>query len=195
MLVISNNCCGGRFYNRHNLEFNNPFIWMVCPNDSIMYVMNNFNKINWFNYDFEKSTLKKNTYIIKVENVIELHYVHYNFDSKATKLYTNKDTNEVYYCRIWEYINQKYLDRVQRMLECKDKPIFLIRDEAYANSNSKYSIKDIAYNNSDYKRIIITKDKSVTRNDELCKTILVNKIELPLTTINKYYNSIISFIN
>lgn len=90
MLVISNNCCGGRFYQQTNMKFNNPFIWMICPYDSIIYIMNNFDKIDWFNYEFEKSKLKENTFIIKVENNIEIHYVHYKFDPNANSIIQEK---------------------------------------------------------------------------------------------------------
>ena len=72
------------------MKFNNPFIWMICPYDSIIYIMNNFDKIDWFNYEFEKSKLKENTFIIKVENNIEIHYVHYKFDPNANSIIQEK---------------------------------------------------------------------------------------------------------
>ena len=201
MLVISNNCCGGRFYQQTNMKFNNPFIWMICPYDSIIYTMNNFDKMNWFNYEFEKSKLRENTYIIKVENNIEIHYVHYKFDSNANSIIQEKKfdkeeqwTGDVLYCKIWEFINQKYNERVNRMLSSKEKPIFLIREETFANDKCKFSIKDIAEHSSNFKRIIITTDKNITRNDNICKTIHVNKIEAPLPTIIKYKEEIKSFI-
>ena len=81
------------------------------------------------------------------------------------------------------------------MLECNEKPCFLIRDENYANTKCKHTIKDIAYNNSNFKRIIITKDKNITRNDEICKTIHPNKIEVPLPTIIHNFQQINDFFN
>lgn len=202
MLVISNNCCGGRLYQQTNTKFNNPFIWAVVPYDSIIYVMNNFEKINWFDYDFEKSKLRQNTFILKVENNIEFHYVHYKYDPKAKSIIQEKKfdkeenwTGDVLYYKIWEFINQKYLDRTKRMLECNEEPCFLIRDENYANANSKYTIKDIAYHQSKFKRIIITKDKNIIRNDEICKTIHPDKIEVPLPTIIHNFQQINDFFN
>lgn len=202
MLVISNNCCGGRLYQQTNTKFNNPFTWAVVPYDSIIYVMNNFEKINWYDYEFEKSKLRPNTFIIKVENKIEFHYVHYKFDPSSKTIIQEKKfdkeenwTGDVLYCRIWEFINQKYLDRTKRMLECKEEPVFLIRDEDFANNNSKYTIKDIANHPAKFKRIIITKDKNITRNDNICKTIHVNKIEMPLPTIRNNFKQIKNFLN
>lgn len=202
MLVISNNCCGGRLYQQTNTKFNNPFTWAVVPYDSIIYVMENFDKINWYDYEFEKSKLRPNTFIIKVENAIEFHYVHYKFDPKAKTIIQEKKfdkeenwTGDVLYCKIWEFINQKYLDRTKRMKECNEEPVFLIRDETFANSNSKFTIKDIANHPSKFKRIIITTNKSIIRNDDICKTIHVNKIEMPLPTVRNNFKQIKDFLN
>lgn len=200
MLVISNNCCGGRLYQQTNNKFNNPFTWMVAPYDSIYHTMVNFDKINWFNYDFEPSKLRPNTFIIKVENIIELHYVHYKFDPNAKSIIQEKKfdveehwTGDVYYCKIWEFINEKYIERTKRMLSLNEKPCFLIRDEDFANTNSKHTIKDIAYCDSPYKRIIITTDKSIKRNDDICKTIIVPTIEYPEPTVKQHLKQIIDF--
>ena len=202
MLVISNNCCGGRLYQQTNTKFNNPFIWMVSPYDSIYYTMINFDKINWNNIDFQKSNLRPNTFIIKVDNNIDLHYVHYKFDPNAKTLKVENKTDkeeqwigDVYYCKIWEFIYQKYEERTKRMLALNEEPCFLIRDECFANTNSKHSIKYIAYCESTYKRINITTDKSITRNDDICKTIHVDKIEVPLPTILHNIKTIKAFIN
>ena len=203
MFVIANNCCGGRLYQETNTQFNNPFIWMVLPYDSVMYIMKNFNKINWYNYEFEKSKLRANTFIIKIENNIEIHYVHYIFSEKDSiirqeKNHSDKEeqwSGEVFYNKIWEYINEKYLNRTERMLKTNENPCFLIKDEPYANKNSKYDIKDITYCDCPFKRIIITQNKSINRNDEICKTIHISKIEDPLPTIKHNINTIKEFFN
>jgi hypothetical protein len=201
MLVLSNNCCGGRLYQQTNTKFNNPFIWAVVPYDSIVYVMGNFYKIDWYDYELEKSKLRSNTFVIRVENKIEFHYVHYKFDPTAKSITQEKKfdkeekwTGDVLYCRIWEFINQKYLERAKRMVECNDEPCFLIRDESYSNGNSKFSIKDIADNESNFKRLIITTNKTVNRNDDVCKTIHVGKIEMPLPTVIHNLPIITSFL-
>lgn len=199
MFIISNNCCGGRMYQLAGLQYNNPFIWCVVPYDSIIYIMNNFNNIDWYDYTFEKSTLKPSTFIIKVQNKIEIHYVHHYFNALYNKVTNVKKNNgeydfgETYYCKIWEYLNDCYLKRIKRMKELNENPVFLIEDENYANNNSKYTIKDIANNSVNYKRIIITTDKTINNNIN-CKIIAVNKIENPLPTITKYFNEIKDFI-
>lgn len=204
MLVISNDCCGGRLYQQTNTQFNNPFIWMLADNDSIYYVMNNFEKINWNNYDFEKSILYPNTFIINVENKIKLHYVHYKFDPNAKSIVQEKKfdkeehwTGDVLYCKIWEYIYKKYEERTQRMLALKEEPMFLLKEESWFNKQmkAKHTLKDIANCDSKYKRIIVTTDKTINRNDEICKSIIVNKIDHPLPTIQNNFNVIKSHFN
>lgn len=202
MLVISNNCCGGRLYQQSNTKFNNPFTWAVVPYDSIIYVMDNFYKIDWYDYDLKKSKLRPNTFIINVEDKVEFHYVHYKFDPKAKNIIQERKfdkeenwTGDVLYCRIWEFINQKYLERVKRMLDCKEEPCFLIRDETFANANSNFSIMDIANNKSTFKRFLITTNENVDRNDDICKTVHVGKIEMPLPTVIHNFSQINSFFN
>ena len=72
-IIISNNCCGSNYYRKKNIEYNNPFIWMVVPQNSIKILLTEFDKIDWYNIDMNKSTIRKNTFIIIVDNKIELH--------------------------------------------------------------------------------------------------------------------------
>lgn len=198
MNIISNNCCGARLYQVTNIMFNNPFVWMILSYDSIYYLLNHFTEINWLNYDFEKSSLRKNTFIISVDNKIKIHYVHYYFDPKAKTLIKQKEnawTGDIKYCRIWEFINEKYLSRVKRMMDLKEEPMFLIKEDEFSSINSKHSLDDIANCSSSYKRIIITKNNNIKRNDNICKTILINKIEDPMPTIKNNFNDIKNFFN
>ena len=202
MLVFSNNCCGGRLYQKTNTIFNNPFIWMVCPYDSIVYTMNDLCSINWMKFSLKPSSLRANTFILTVDDKIELHYIHYKFDPTAihitqeSKFDTEEQwTGDVYYNKIWEFVVNKYVSRVKRMTQVNELPCFLIRDESYGNTGSVNTIKDIAYNDSIYKRIIITKDMSVNRNDEICKTIHPSDIEMPEPTVRRYLNTIKDFFN
>jgi hypothetical protein len=202
MFVISNNCCGGRLYQQTNNKFNNPFIWMISSYDSIYEVLNNFKNINWFNYEMDKSKIKPNTFIIRIDNKIEINYVHYIFDPTATQIIQKKKydieehwTGDICYNKIWEFVNEKYIERTKRMLSLKEEPCFLIREETLGNSNIKYNLNDIANCNSQYKRIIITKNKNIKRNDNFCKTILVNRIENPEPTVKNNLKIIKEFFN
>ena len=86
MNVISNNCCGGWFYRLHHHQFNNPFIWMVASYETIYNTMMHFYDINWANINLTESNLRRNTFIITVDNIIELHYVHYIYSPDYNEL-------------------------------------------------------------------------------------------------------------
>lgn len=113
------------------------------------------------------------------------------------KIFNNEEewTGNVYYNKIWEYINDKYLERTKRMLNCDEPPMFIFRDEPQGNEYSKYCIKDLANNTSEFKRIIITKDHSIIRNDQICKTIHVNEISWSEPTIINHLTNIKAFFN
>lgn len=187
MFVISNNCCGGYLYNHIGVKYNNPFIWHRMTYDSVYFIMRNFNKIDWLDYGFEKSTSVKNTFNIKVGNNISIHYAHYVFDKNASVITKNTTFDktkydfwqgDVKYCKIWELINEKYLTRTKRMLELKEEPAFIIRDdEKYVKEPSKtYTINDIINAAVPYKRIIITENNKLKADNELCKIILVKDV-------------------
>ena len=189
MNIICNSCVGGFIYkNELKCSFKNPFIWNIIDFNSMYYMAKNYDQINFENYELTKD--KNWNFSLIIDGKIKINYVHYKFDPNAKTIKVDNKTDkeeewigDVYYCKIWEFIYQKYEERTKRMLALNEEPCFLIRDESFANANSKHSIKDIAYCNSPYKRIIITTDKSITRNDDICKTIHVDKIEVPLPTI------------
>lgn len=81
------------------------------------------------------------------------------------------------------------------MKQCNEEPVFLLRDEVYAANNySTKTMKDVANNTSKYKRIIITRDKSITRNDDVCKTIHIDKLDTLEHTVQTYIAEITSFL-
>lgn len=189
MNVISNNCCGGCLYRKMNIGFNNPFIWMVIPYSSLKYILEHFYEINWKDYEILKSKYRKYTFIILVDKKIEIHYIHYIFNSQASNKIIN-GTN-VEWNKIWEYVVEKYEERVNRMLTINEKPVFLIRDEDFISDDT--TIEDIIRLESPFKRFIITKSK-LKRNDDLCRTLNLEKVDLPEPTINTYYNDIKNFL-
>ena len=184
MNIIGNNCCSGWLYKEFHLQFSNPFVWMVLPYNSILYLLSNFNKVKWNRVKMVESQHRKNTYVLTVDNEIQIHYVHYKFDPTATHLVVNRDDyqrshaeisrsnrgGDVYYCRIWEYIYDKYKERVARMLELNEPPMFLIKDELYMNPDQSV-LRKIAECSSPYKRIVITANTNITRDDDVVKTI------------------------
>ena len=199
MNIIANNCCGGWFYRLHQVQFNNPFIWMVASYDSIYNAMEHFYDINWANIQLSESRLRKNTYIITVDKLIELHYVHYILSEECTeltvrphKLYPEYDGN-ILGDQIWNYVVDTYMKRTRRMIASAEQPSFLIRDEKYASVGTHKRIYDIACCPVPYKRVIITKEPITSPDETKCKIIHTETIEFPKPTIEKYYNQLNGF--
>lgn len=202
MFLISNNCCGGMYYRLNKIRFNNPFMWAYCPYRGIGYIMEHLYDINWNNFKLIESKIKQDTYTIMVDNAFPIHYVHYKFNPlmHSPKVIThgsNKNdewSSDVEWDCIWEYVVQKYRERVDRMIALCEPPCFLLHAEGVDNQNSPVTLRDLAYHQSNFKRIVITSDSKITRNDDICKTILVAKRETPKPTIRQYMDDITSFI-
>lgn len=132
MLVIGNNCCGSMLYRMCKCQFNSPFTWAIVPYDSIINMMSNLYEINWHKIKLQPSYIWENTYEILVDNLIHIHYLHYKFNPKAIKPQAIHIKNSIKdewngnieFCRIWEYVVDKYLDRVNRMCHSGEEPVF-----------------------------------------------------------------------
>jgi hypothetical protein len=149
--------------------------------------MKNWKTIDWLDYEFCKSNYKPNTYDIIVEDEVKIHFSHYLFDPTATTI--QKDTTfdkskydfwmgDVRYCRIWEFIHEKYLTRTKRMINTPESPIFLIRDdERFVETiTSTHTINELCDLDVPYKRIIMTDNNTLATNNSLCTIIYVKDI-------------------
>jgi hypothetical protein len=103
-------------------KFDNPFMWGLIDFNSMYYMIQNFENINFKNFEL----LKDNNwnFSLKIDDKIIIKYIHYKFDPKATKII--KKDFDVFYNKIWEYIIQKYEERLERMLNIKEEPIFIL---------------------------------------------------------------------
>lgn len=128
MNIISHNCLGGYLYNNIiKIPYENPFIWTVIDYGSMFNLITKWDIIDFNNYELEKD-YKWNFYII-IDNLVKLQFVHYKYDPKAKTLIGNREKvigDTVYYCKIWEYIVEKYTTRLQRMLDKNEPPAFCI---------------------------------------------------------------------
>lgn len=114
---------GHGFISKKKLEYNNPFMWCLIPPKSFLYLYNNFKTINFKNFELKKDG---EWYKIVIDKKIEVYYPHYKFDKNATSPEKCKGRDiDVYYCRIYEYILEKYQTRLYRM---SGTPIFIIND-------------------------------------------------------------------
>lgn len=159
MILIGNNCLSGLFYQFHAIQYNQPFMWCVTPYDSFEKLLNSYDSLNWFNVNMRESTIKPSTYILTIDNTIDLHFVHYWFNTKTVYGTT---THDIAMPNIWEYIIEKYFVRIKRMLRSKEEPCFLINEESYGNQ-SQDTLLRIAKNEYKYRLLIVSSNRDINQ--------------------------------
>lgn len=124
MNLISQNCLSGHLYKNHyKEEFGNPFIWTVIDFNSMLYLISHWGTIDFKNYELIKDNSWN--FSITIDNKVKVQYVHYKFNQSCkTPLLDN--VGNIHYNKIWEYIIKKYEERLKRMYENKEEPIFCI---------------------------------------------------------------------
>jgi len=180
MNIISNNCVGAAIYQELNIKYNNPFMWCFINGKDFYTLINEYDDINFNNYNIMKSCLDKETnlydksYSLCIDNKIYLHYIHYinndnyNVPTKKSDI-TGEHSRDILYKYADKLCLEKYKNRLNRM---NSEPVFII-------SLSKYStfdeIRNIMYLKSNYKRIfLLPKNFNYDKNkiDKNCEFIL-----------------------
>lgn len=121
MNLIGNNCVSGAIYKLNNIQYNNPFFWCNIYHNDFMYLIKNYDNINFTNfycsledyYDFVKTTN------VNIDNKINLHYLHYRLSNDDLK----REGINVFSKNIIEYTKEKYIVRLNR--KSTEEPIFL----------------------------------------------------------------------
>lgn len=128
MNLIGNNCAGAAAYKYVlNEKYNNPFIW--CRTDIITLAA------EWYNINFkniriynENETNLSGFWHIIIDGKCNLRFSHHKFDpsAKTVQIIEPTDTQdaEIRYYKIWEYLAQKYFERLERMSH-SELPVFL----------------------------------------------------------------------
>ena len=198
MNTISNNCCGGWYYKYNNTPYNNPFMWSITQYDSIVYLLQHFYDINWSNIKMRPTTLlaAKNTYAITIDSKVTINYVHAVFNPKMRKptvIHKPNIGNDVEYCKIWEYIGEKYISRINRMMICNEPPSFILRPNSGNNNWTTDQLIKLINIQSPFKRVIITTDDTLKSDNILSKVIYIehygphsNVIKNLLPEINEF---------
>ena len=119
--IITNSCVGARIYQEKNMMYGNPFMWSIIPPDDFLYLYENYNDINFKNFELLK---EGKDYKIVIDGHVNVYYVHYRYDEYSNEP-TVKDEIDIYYNRIEDYIKEKYITRLERMV---GKPIFIVSD-------------------------------------------------------------------
>ena len=187
MNIICNNCVGSRIYQYTNIKYNNQFIWSSIDINDFIYLINNYDNINFNNF---KLLYEDNKYFIKIDNKILISYPHYkkNLDNMEQIIVENEneeiEDRTLYSPNIENYIISKYKERFKRNIEY---PIFLIIDYDYNEKifeeiNKNYTVyiftkkKNLVskYNNIRY--LINNSENELKRTGDIAKYIL-NKYE------------------
>jgi hypothetical protein len=127
MNIIANSCVGGFIYKNELKEpFQNPFIWSLIDFESMLYLAKNFYSINFNNIRLtDVGKIEDDTweFHLIIDNNVLVKYVHYKF-SMFDKHPTVRGI-DVFYDKIWEYIIDKYRERVSRMIRGGIPPTFV----------------------------------------------------------------------
>jgi hypothetical protein len=197
MFVIGNNCCAAYLYQKIGVQFNHPFVWMVLSNLSIYNLLEHWYDIDWTNINLRESSERAGTYILNVDGLVDIHYVHYrlNLNKPTLEVMRPKNSHEavgshIEWNQIYKYVVSKYISRTARMLKLSEPPCFLIKQESYANNNMMVDLSSIAQHQSNFKRYIITTDTNLENDPQRTRIQCVNHIGMPIETVNQYYNDI-----
>lgn len=203
MNIICNNCGGADFYNLSKQPFENPFVWSCIFADDMINLIKHYDTIDFNNIELVRltsETVHKNFYEydtnkkicgIKIDNTAIVYFTHYIFDS-SYKIPT-KIGSDIHYYRNFEYVYTKYNERIKRMIEKNEDPIFVII-AFHRHGWDKEKIDELLKLNSTHKVILITNVKcsSNKKEFEIIYDQLLDKKhgDLPITYIKKYFTRI-----
>lgn len=124
MKNIIGNSCVSAFITKELLkhEFINPFCWCVIDAESMYNLIKYYDEINFLNYELKHD--ENWIFYVIIDYKVKVQFPHYRFDK-------NVEVQQYYYNdvisnRIWEYIAAEYDKRIERMLEKKIPPIFIV---------------------------------------------------------------------
>ena len=141
MNIISNNCLAGLIYHEIKQIYPNQFIFVGIDLDDFIYLIENYNNINFSNVNFDLEYRLSKTYksvVAIVDNKIKIHFSHYQEDKTKDKITKYDDSYNVYYKNIIDYAKNKWFERLKRN---NNKPTFLYSFNSLdPNSNEYYEI-------------------------------------------------------
>lgn len=187
MKIICNNCVGARLYQLQNKQFNNPFMWSSIYVGDFIELSKNWDNINFNDIELSYKDCfgKKDVSTITIDphnyNIC-VGYIHHIYE-KDTE-FRKQDIN-VYSNNILDYINEKYLIRLDRMNNDISDPVFVFDcqpnpSDIYYNKVEQYCTLNIPY-----KRILLCGTNRFDKyadNDE--NLIIIHKLEETSATID-----------
>ena len=128
MNLIGNCCISNYLEDRYGLGRTNPFSWVDVDFKSVFNMITGWERINWGNFKLSVVAHPyfkgEREFLITVDKKVIIRYVHYLLDRKYPTP-TTVGTN-IRYSRIWEFIVEKYTERVKKMLDSHEYPSFIL---------------------------------------------------------------------
>ena len=190
MNLIGNDCVSACFYAISKMQFKNPFTWTICNFPNMLYLIENYDNINWKNFKILPSTCVKDTFKIVIDSKINLHYVHYKKSDLDVKEY--KISGDLFSKNIELKVVETYTKRAYRLLEENEEPIFLLN--TYPDKRHQYTKENLIHLcklDLKYHIIIITPYTELLKYDnEKLHFILDESLDGQLVRCNKDYNQI-----
>lgn len=177
---IIGNSCGATAISKWCLKekYNNPFCWVLIDFENFYNLIKYYDTLNFNNYELIKDD-KWNFYIV-IDNKVKIWFPHYRFDKNCKEIKIKEV--DVYWCRIWEYIISKYEERLKRMKQLNEPPIFIISSNHPEQWYTKEQLLQIINLNSEYK--IIISNGNLLDDIELPDNIIYHKSKLPVDKSN-----------
>lgn len=159
--LIGNSCVSSYIVRDFlNQQFINPFTWCTIKNSDISFIIDNYEKIDWYKYDIGFYKDKNNKCVhFYIDNSFSIYYLHYILSDKETQI----DGVNVFSSKIFSVSEKKYTNRVERMLSCNKKPTFLIGG-SYESQKPTKEIKD---KYDCYDNVIIVQNEDIKENNRL----------------------------
>lgn len=123
--VIVNDCIGGYLYRLAGVKFPNPFIWTAVGFESFLYLIQNYDSLDFEDFLIVRHPTDKRLFNIIIADKVTVKCPHWLFDIKYNKP-TRVDSVNIHYNRIWLYIADKYTSRLARMRKLGVKPVFIM---------------------------------------------------------------------
>lgn len=142
MNLIGNDCLSSFIQKKYSgVSYINPFTWALVDYVSFKNCIEHFNTINWFNIKLSENDAFENTFVVTVDDICSIQYIHYKYN--------------------YEMVCNNYFKRVKRMLLSQEAPTFILRQNPYCGNDKL--LHDFN-NSSNIVAITTDQNKSFTHN-------------------------------
>lgn len=189
--LVASDCVGGRYFEKLNSEYKNPFIWNSFKLSDFIHLVKFWDSINFDNIESYISTGEygkfKDVPTLILDGSMRLYFHHHHqMDDKKTpvKLHLDIDNIDLGYCDILGYLEEKWHKRLQRM---KGEPVFCYNDKPAAKNAD---IMEYINLDTNYNRILITCDSKYKQHEDKKLKVYIKPIQIMNSTVlcNDLYN-------